>query len=480
MGNGSLPSARRGACPRPPGAPGRARCSPLLLGALAALTACSDLTDRGIVARAGDWTLTEERLAELLVLAQPFPLDSVAVGELVDHWVVAAAMSLRAAAGDSLLGSEALEAVTWPARREAILAADREQRLGATVAVTAAEAEAVHQEGSLRLVAQVLRLAGPGTPSGMRLQQQRTADRLLQGIVDGGSWIDAVAESEDEASKPSGGVMGLFAPGELPSTLDRVVFRIEPGHVSPVTQSSQGFHIIYRPTFPEVEFQFIGLLRERRLAEADAVSNQEERDARGFAFAGGGAVTLARIAADPRPWLESRQPLATWDAGMDAAGAPLPGHPAGTLTAGMVARDFLFVPPPTLAQWADAARETQEDLITNLGTREMRIADVAARGMSLDPSLEESFFMAHADRMEYWTRTLELGGADAPSREALARHMDLVMAREEPVRVMSPLFEAWLLDRVDTRVRTRGVLAAIVQARTALEPAGGENGTQSQ
>ena len=472
MGSGSLPSARRGACPRAPGAPGRARCSPLLLGSLAALTACSGLTDRGVVARAGDWTLTEERLAELLVLAQPFPLDSVPVGELVDHWVAAAAMSQRAAAGDSLLGSEALEAVAWPARREAILAADREQRLGAMVVVTAAEAEAVHQEGSLRLVAQVLRRADPGMSSSQRLQQQRTADRLLQEIADGGSWIDAVVESEDEASKPSGGVMGLFGPDELPSTLDRVAFRLEPGHVSPVTQSSQGFHIIYRPTFPEIEFQFIGLLRERWLAEADAVSNQEERDARGFAFAGGGAATLARIAADPHPWLESRQPLATWDARMDAAGAPLPSHPAGELTASVVARDLLFVPPQTLAQWADAGRETQEDLITNLGTREMRIADAAARGMSLDPSLEESFFMAHADRMEYWTRTLALGGADAPSRESLARHMDRVTAREEPVRVMSPLFEAWLLDRVDTRVRTRGVLAAIVKARAMLQPSG--------
>lgn len=440
----------------------------LLLGSLAALTACSTLTDRGVAARAGDWTLTEERLAELLVMAQPFPLDTVAVGELVEHWVAAAAMSLRAAAGDSLLGSEALEAVAWPARREAILAADREQRLGATVMVTAAEAEAVHQEGSLRMVAQVLRLADPGMSSSMRLQQQRTAERLLQEIVDGGSWIDAVAESEDAASQPTGGLMGLFGPGELPSTLDRVAFRLEPGQVSGVTQSSQGFHIIYRPTFSEVEFQFIGLLRERRLAEADAVANQEERDARNFDVAEGGAAILARIAADPRPWLESRQPLATWDARMDAAGAPLPSHPAGTLTAGAVARDFLFVPPPALAQWADATIEAREDLITNVGTREMRIADAAARGMSLDPAVEESFFMAHADQMEYWTRTLELGGADAPSREALARHMDLVMAREEPVRVMSPLFEAWLLDRVDTRVRTRGVLAAIVQAKAAL------------
>ena len=453
-------------------APGWAPVPALVLASLAALSACSDLTNRGDVARAGDWTLTEERLAELLVLAQPFPLDSVAVGELVAHWVAAAALSQRAAAGDSLLGSEALEAGAWIARREAILAADREQRLGARVVVDAAEAEAAHQEGALRLVAQVLRRAGPGMSSSMRLQQQRAADRLLQEIADGGSWIDAVAESEDEASKPVGGVIGLFGPGELPSTLDRVVFRLEPGQVSPVTQSSQGFHIVYRPTFPEVQFQFIGLLRERRVAETDAVANQEERDARNFTVAGGGAATLARIAADPQAWLESRQPLATWDARLGTSGDRLPGHPAGTLTARVIARDFLFVPPQALAQWTDADQELQEDLITDVGTRELRIADAAARGMSLDPAAEESFFLAHADLMEYWTRTLELGGAGAPSREALARHMDLVVSRQEPVRVLPPLFEAWLVGRVDTRVRGRGVLAAIVQARAMLQPSG--------
>ncbi len=449
----------------------RSALSICLFGSLAALAGCGDLTDRGVVARAGDWTLTEERLAELLVLAQPFPLDSVAVAEMVDHWVAAAAMSLRAAAGDSLLGSEALEAFAWAARREGMLVADREQRLGTAVMVTSAEAAAVHEEGSLRLVAQVLRRTDPGMSSSLRLQQQRTAERLLQGIADGGSWIDAVAESEDDASKPSGGVIGLFGPGELPSTLDRVAFRLEPGQVSSVTQSSEGFHIIYRPTFAEVEFQFIGLLRERRLAEADGLANQEERAARNFTVMAGGPATLARIAQDPEAWLESEQPVATWDARMDAVGASVPGRPAGHLIAGVVARDFLFVPPPALAQWAEATAEDREDLITSVGIRELRITDAAARGMTLDPAVGESLSAAHADHMEYWSRALALGGAGAPSREALAGHMERVVSREEPVRVIPPLFEAWLRGRLDTRVRARGILVAIVQARTALEQA---------
>jgi hypothetical protein len=74
--------------------------------------------------------------------------------------------------------------------------------------------------------------------------------------------------------------------------------------------------------------------------------------------------------------------------------------------------------------------------------------------------------------MEYWSRALELGGAGTPSREALAGHMERVVSREEPVRVIPPLFEAWLLDSVGARVRTRGMLVAIVQARAALEQAG--------
>lgn len=423
------------------------------LVALLALSGCSALSDRGIVARAGDWTLTEERMAELLVLAQPFPLDSAAAAQLADHWVAAAALSQRAAAGDSLMGSEAIEAVTWAARREALLAADREDRLGRTVAVTTADARAVFEEGTLRLVAHVLRRAGPDAPSSARLQQQRAAERLLETITEGGSWIAAVAESEDDASKPSGGVIGLFAPGELPSTLDRVAFRLEPGHVSPVTQSSEGFHIIYRPTLTEVEFQFAGMLRERRLLQADVAANEAERTARNFAVAAGASATLGRIAEDPGPWLDSKLPLVTWD--------------DGSLTAGVVARDFFFVSPSRLAGWVEAGPDARNDVLANLGIRELRITDVEARGMSLPPEVDESLVSTYADQMEYWIGVLDIGEADAPSREALERYMGAVVRREEPLRPLPSLFEAWLLGRVDTRVRARGVLAAIVQARRA-------------
>lgn len=440
---------------------GRNRAALLLLLTVAA--GCGDLADRGVAARAGDWTLTEARLAELIVLAQPFPLDSLAVHQLADHWVSTAALSLRSAAGDSLLGSEALAEATWLERREAVLDADREARLGSEITLDAASAEEIFADGRLRLVAHALRRVGPETSSSERVLQQRTAERLLSNLVEGGSWDQVVAESEDQATRSAGGLMGLFAAGELPSTLDRAVFQLEPGQVSSVVQSSQGFHIVYRPRHEEVGSLYMEHLRQRFLAESDAAANREELASRGFEATVGGAAVLGRMAQDPTEWLESAQPLASWE--------------GGALGAGVVARYLDFFPPESLAELAAAAGDARVQLITDLGIRELRYMDAVAAGEGLSPTLEESFAAAHADEIEYWTGELELDAPDAPSRSALTRHMELLVSRQLDARSLPPLLEEWLRGRIDHTVRPRGVLASIVLARGMLAEAGGTGGS---
>lgn len=456
----------------------------LTVVAVAWTSACSDLSDRGLAARVDDWTLTEERLAELIVLAQPFPLDSVAVRELARHWMSVAALSLRAAAGDSLSGSEALAESTWLEQREALLARDREERLGLDVALDSASVERIFREGSLRLIAHVLRRVGPETSSSERLLQQRTAERLLSILVEGGSWDQLVAESEDAASSQAGGLLGLFGPGELPGTLDRTAFRLEPGQVSGVTQSSDGYHILYRPRFEEIGSLYASRLYERRLIEADMAAGERDRTARGFAVSSGAATVVGAIVADPAQWLESLQPLATWeaaggaadagaaDAGVADAGAGV----AGSLTAGTVARYVFFLPPEAVAELAGAGAEARNRFVRDLGTRELRLADAAARGTTLDQVVVQDFVRLHEDDIEYWTRALALDDAEAPSRSALANHMELLVSRREDARSLPPLLEAWLLSRSEARVRERGVLAAIVLARGMLAEAGGGAG----
>lgn len=418
------------------------------------------------MARTGDWTLSEDRLAELLVLAQPFPLDSVPAVQLVRHWQGAAALALRSAAGDSLLGAEALEAASWLDRREALLAADREARLGASAAPSPEAVVGAFQGGSLRLVAHVLRRVGPETSSAERVLQQRTAERILGSIVEGASWNDVVAESEDAATRDAAGLMGLFSRGELPSNLDRAAFRLEPGQVSGVVQTRQGFHILYRPRFEEVSLVFAARLREHRLAEADAAAAEEARAASGMELSPVATHLIGLVAQDPDGWLDSAAPLATWEGGI--------------LDASVAARWLIFLPATSRAELAAADEEAKTDLVRELATRELRLASLQQREASpdmdldleLDSAVLAGFAAAHADEIEYWTGELTLDAPDAPSRSALARHMETVVSRQGQARSLSPLLEAWLLDRAGTEVRATGVLAALVKARTMLAGAG--------
>ena len=137
-------------------------------------------------------------------------------------------------------------------RDEAILQQEREDRLGAAVAVDSSVTQRTFREGSYRLLAHVLRRVGAETPPEEIALQRRTAQRILDGLLAGGGWSGAVAESEDLETTETGGLIGLLGPGELPAELDRVAFQLQPGQVSSVTATSQGFHILYRPRLEEV------------------------------------------------------------------------------------------------------------------------------------------------------------------------------------------------------------------------------------
>lgn len=449
-----------------------------------AAAACSEIADRGLAARAGPWTLSEDRLAELLAAAQPFPLEAGPARELARHWEGAAALALRWAAGDSLLGSEAAAMSAWADRREALWAVDLEGRFGEQAAVSADSAVRIYEEGELRLVAHVLRRAPDDAPARMRTLQQRVAERILAELLAGGSWALAVQESEDERSRDGSGLLGVTARGELPPSLDRAAFRLGPGEVSRVVQSAEGFHVVYRPRFEEVPLLFARGVGARRLAELGRQADQEARRVSGLAAHPRAPSWLARIARRPGDWLESRQPLASWQGGAlgvaasardaaDATQRATASWQAGALLANVVARAVLSLPEGERADLASADESVRMRFVEELAAEEMRLAAARERGVALSPELERAFERTHADEIEYWTLALRLSEVGAPSREALARHMEDLVSRRSQARSIPPLLGAWLARRAGARIRDEGVLAAVTKARRAVE--GGRN-----
>jgi len=155
---------------------------PLALAVALAVTAtaCGPSEDPIPVAHVGDWALTQERLADLLVLAQPLPLDSATVGALVDQWISMAALAQRIGSGADLEGPEAVNAALWLERREAVLEVERRARLGEEARVTQDRARATFQADTLLVLAHTLRRAGAFT-SGAERDLQR---KMAQGILD--------------------------------------------------------------------------------------------------------------------------------------------------------------------------------------------------------------------------------------------------------------------------------------------------------
>jgi hypothetical protein len=436
--------------------------------AFALVAGCGDAREEspiepGVLATVDGWSLSAERMAELLVLAQPFPLDSSAVIGFARQWVGAAALARLAAAGDDLLTEDVARAATWLERREAMLALDRQDRLGVLAVVTPPIAESTFRQGDLRLLAHVVRLVGPETPTEERALQQRTAQRILNELVEGGAWDEAVAQSEDLETRNAGGLLGLFGPGELTPALDRAARSLEPGQVSSVVETPVGFHILYRPRFEEVRQLYADLLSERRLAEFDVAATRGLLEERGFSTDSVATAALRDLAADPWRALSSERRLATWS--------------GGALTAQTVARYVVSLPDESRRELREAGDDDLETLLETIATREIRITDAEGLGLNLDESFEELMMEQHAAEVSYWLDALsiETEPADQPerARETLARYMERVASRQVDPRALSPLFEAWLLGRVDWNVEPAAASEAIAQARamiTAADP----------
>jgi hypothetical protein len=433
--------------------------------AAAGLLACggAEPAGEGVVARVDDLILDEGRLAELLVLAQPYALDDSSVEELVRHWIGVTALVRRAAEGDDFTGAEATEASSWLDRREALLRLEREARVGPVEVGSAREA---FDQGRLRLIAHVLRRVGPETSPAERDLQRRTAERLLSRLIAGGPWEDAVAESQDPDTRDRSGLLGLFGPGELPGPLERVARRLQPGQVSSVIESEAGFHILYRPAFDDVADLFDRRLRERQLMEASEASDQGVLESRGAVWSPDARRTVARLAADPFASMGSDLAVIRWE--------------GGSLTEGMLARYLAALPTPARKEMIRVANDRVGSFLEEVAVRELRAQDAERDGLRIDDSTEEGLRLRHAEEVGYWLEALDGGPGIGPTQAAVARHMEALVARRIPARSLPVLFEAWLLERVEWSLRRDGMERAVATARRMLEgatsdtvPAGG-------
>ncbi len=363
--------------------------------------------------------------------------------------------------GDSLTSPGLIEKVAWPERRR--LLANR--YLAARTDVpepTPADVARTYESGELRLVAQVLRAVSAGADSEERERQRLEAQRIRDSLSAGGSWSEAVAQSQDPETRNRNGLIGLVGRGELDPSLEATVFNLRPGDISKVVEGRQGFHILYRPRLEEVRPIFAARLASRRDAAARADSIRALVQRRKLTLADGWDSQARTVARDP------------WSALRD--GAVVSRYRDGSVDDSVLARYLVVLPAASLARLASAQPAQLASVVQDVSRQEILWRRVEEEGLELTGAERDQVRSDYVRALEtLWSGMglgvsggqPQLGARDDPGGLVKA-YMEAVMARRVDLAPVPPYLVVELLRHADWQVNEQGAAAAAAAARRIL------------
>ncbi len=358
--------------------------------------------------------------------------------------------ALRALGTSRLREPAVVEAATWPAHRAAVLAGTLAGRLGPAPEPTPAEVDAAYAGDSYRLAARVLRRVSPEAHPEERERQRRAAFDIRGSLTRGTGWQEAVARSEDDATRSRAGLLGLVRPGELPPGLDRVVFQLRPGEISTVLETEEGFQVVYRPRLEDVRDIFRDELR---------AALQEDRRARLVdSLAASHALSAPPDAARRLSELATDVDLAT--------GAVLASWEGGELPDTAALRYLATLDPVDRRRLSRGAAAAARTLLLEMARQELLwtvLAEPAGQEMPVPDSGDvqgvRDDWLALVDQIE----TVVSGPT---SEAALDEYMRAVVARRRlPLAIPPAAVAVARLELDPLAVDSAGVAAAVARAR---------------
>jgi hypothetical protein len=429
--------------------------------------ATSPGTAEPVVARAGERAFTSEALAQLLVLGQPLPLEAGVAEELSRHWLGLTLVTERWAGGDSLLSASDADGAMAFALRDSAVAELRRQEFPDYTERVRRRAAAVSWATEPRLVAHVLRRAGPESRPEERELQRRSAERLLAGLRSGRPWAWANGENEDRTSQPLGGTIGLVVPGQLPPVLDEAAFALEVDAYSPVIESPFGYHILYRPRPTGVWRERLEAITAERIgAEIDSVLLEEVKARGAFSLVAGATATARAVVRDP------------WRAAGRGDTLALMGD--GALTSGDFAAFAAILPAETRSGLATAEEADVAWFVASV-TEKLSLWRLAeARGIRPRPQAIDALRRAYRDDIRALAEDLAAAAAmdglmltAVEARQLASRRviqaLESIAARRSELRPVPPLLMLRLLEQSDWSFDASAIGPALERARVLID-----------
>lgn len=345
---------------------------------LVALTGCGDALTPGadVAARAGAYELSVDRLAELLATGKGLPLEIEVAEGVASLWADYTVFADRLLAGDSLTDSGYVAAAMWAEIQQELADRYHQRLVTEKLALDSAGVDSIYAAGELRWIRHVLLAVSPNAAPDVREGQRRRAEDALGKLRSGAmTWAEAAALSETSASRDSLGSMGLIARGETLAPFEHTAFALAPDSISPVVETSEGFHILWRPPLADVRDGFASEVELRRELEFDD----------------------AFLAALPERWdIEVRRGVgpAVREIGADALRAKRSGKVLGSYRGGRfrvsdLARWLQAMPLSVRQQMRTASDSQVVMLVTSLMRNEALIREARDSGVTITPEFHE-------------------------------------------------------------------------------------------
>jgi hypothetical protein len=282
------------------------------------LSACSGLKDAlnahtDWVARAGSAELSVTKLSTLLGKSRA-PIRKDIAKSMSNVWIDYQLLGYAAAHNDSMNDPKTIDDVMWPAI--ANMKARKWYQIvsknwGAEDTTAAQRQWATGQI----LAAEHILLLTQGMNAAQKEVVKKKAD-VLRGQVNSANFAKlAAANSQDQASARQGGSLGIFPAGQMVPEFERALVALKPGEISPVIETSYGYHIIRRPTYEQIKTQLFQASKGRSVAVAESTYLATLEQSGKIEVKKGAVATVRALGNDPDAYRRDNTVLATSSAG---------------------------------------------------------------------------------------------------------------------------------------------------------------------
>jgi hypothetical protein len=297
-----------------------------------------------VVAIADGHELSVDRLGEIVAYGQNVPLQRDVVERMAGLWVDYSLLAQRLADGDSLLDSTTVVNALWAETQEQLVTHYHSQLVDQYIDITGELVDSVYQAGDHRLIYHILIRTSSDMDDATREAKRSEAARLRSLAMSGAAgWERANRENEDSVARVERGSLGVIARGETVRQFEEAAFALEPGGVSDLVETQNGYHVVRRPELAEVRDEFSDEVRSIFVERMNFAFIHEVEDRWELEVREDAPQTMRRAVADPAAARVSKKVIGTY---LD-----------GEFTVADLTRWLLALPPEYAAEVAAADDE---------------------------------------------------------------------------------------------------------------------------